>query len=340
MDTLAVVILNWNGEAHLKNYLPGICDSLSDEGLSLYVADNASTDKSLEYVSTNHPQVKLLSFDKNYGFAEGYNKALSQIEAKYFCLLNSDVQVTKNWYKPAVSELENTTDIAACTIKLKDLKSKAYFEYAGAAGGAIDKYGYPFCRGRIFETLEKDTGQYDTDCDVFWGTGACLFVRAEDWRAAGGLDSDFFAHMEEIDLCWRLQNMGKRIRYVAESTVYHLGGGTLHKSNPFKTYLNFRNNLWLLHKNLPGGKLFPVFFVRFWLDMLAVLMFVFSFRFGDAAAIFRAWGHVWKTRKKTRSKRREMAGSTGKYPGNGFFRKSILWNYYVRGKKRYSQLDV
>ena len=242
---VAIVILNWNGAAMLRQYLPGVLRYSRDEA-TVYVADNASTDDSIALLKDQFPECRLILFDKNWGFAEGYNKALAQIDAEYYVLLNSDVEVTPHWLTPLVELMDNHSEIAACQPKLLSIANRDRFEYAGASGGFLDRYGYPFCRGRIFETVEQDNGQYDQLADVLWATGAALFVRARIYKEVKGLDGRFFAHNEEIDMCWRMRLLGYRVVCVPESKVYHVGGGTLPKSNPMKTYLNFRNNLTML----------------------------------------------------------------------------------------------
>jgi len=269
---VAVVILNWNGKTLLERFLPSVV-AYSKEA-TVYVADNASSDDSVDFVSKAYPEVKIVQNTENGGYAKGYNDALSKIDADVYCLLNSDVEVTPNWLTPVISAFEESDDIAAIQPKILDCKKKTHFEYAGAAGGYIDKLGYPYCRGRIFDTIEKDEGQYDEDIDIFWASGACLFIRKTVFEEAGKLDEDFFAHQEEIDLCWRIQNMGYRIRFIADSTIYHLGGATLDTMNPKKTYLNFRNNLYLLLKNVNTKRLPGILLIRLILDGLAALKFL------------------------------------------------------------------
>ena len=257
MDKLAIVILNWNGEKMLQQYLPSVIEYSNEEAV-IYVADNASTDHSLELLREQFPTCKLIVLEKNWGFAEGYNKALAQIEAEYYLLLNSDIEVTPHWLTPMLQYMDEHEDVAACQPKLRSIFERNSFEYAGASGGYLDRYGYPFCRGRIFNVVEKDHHQYDDVADVLWATGAALLVRARDYNKVGGLDGRFFAHNEEIDLCWRLRIMGRRIVCIPQSCVYHVGGGTLPKGNPMKTFLNFRNNLTMLYKCLPDEELKPV----------------------------------------------------------------------------------
>lgn len=328
----AVVILNWNGKAYLEKFLPGVvANSVPAE---VIVADNGSTDDSVAFLEKNFPGVRIIRFRENSGFAKGYNDALKQVDADYFVLLNSDVEVTENWIVPVIGMMEADKTIAAAQPKIKSYNDKTRFEYAGAAGGFIDRFGYPFCRGRIFDFVEADNGQYDTPGEIFWATGACLFVRADVYKSAGGLDSDFFAHMEEIDLCWRMKNQGYRIFYCPGSTVYHIGGGTLHKSNPRKTFLNFRNNLWLLLKNLPAGKLIMVLPVRFVLDGLAGLKFLFEGNYKDCFAVVKAHFYIYFSLFSTLKKRSRVL-----HPDStGIFNQSIVLGFYVGGKKKFSDL--
>ena len=274
MDKIAVVILNWNGCEMLRSFLPSVVRYSKTEGAKIYVADNGSTDASVDMLRQEFPDVHLIILKENLGFAEGYNLALQQVSAEYVMLLNSDVEVTEHWLVPLVSYMDAHPEVAACQPKIRSWRQKELFEYAGAAGGFIDRYGYPFCRGRIMSAVEKDNGQYDTVVPVFWATGAALFIRRKDYLDAGGLDGRFFAHMEEIDLCWRLRARGRMLVCVPQSTVYHVGGATLKKENPHKTFLNFRNNLVMLYKNLPQEELGPVMRVRAVLDYVAALSFL------------------------------------------------------------------
>ncbi|MEM6686591.1 MAG: glycosyltransferase family 2 protein, partial [Bacteroidota bacterium] len=248
---IAIVILNWNGKELLAQFIPKVLNYSDDA--TIYVADNASADDSIDYIQTNFPTVKIIQNAQNGGYAKGYNDALPFVEEEIFCLLNSDIEVTENWLAPIRSEFEKHADTAIIQPKILDFKQKTHFEYAGAAGGYIDKYGYPFCRGRIFHTLEEDKGQYNTTEEIFWASGACFFIRKTVFEELGGFDEDFFAHQEEIDLCWRAFNLGYKAKYISESVVYHVGGATLDSTNPQKTYLNFRNSLCMLAKNLPKG---------------------------------------------------------------------------------------
>ena len=264
---IAVVILNWNGEKLLEQFLPSIVQYSPQA--DIYVADNASTDDSVSYLKAFFPTVKIIQNDSNLGFAEGYNEALKEVDAEIYALVNSDIEVTENWLKPIVETFENEPKTAIIQPKILDFKRKEYFEYAGAAGGFLDKYGYPYCRGRVFETLEKDNGQYDDNCEIFWASGACFFIRSSVYKELEGFDANFFAHQEEIDLCWRAFNKGYMIKYNSQSVVYHVGGATLQQGNPKKTFLNFRNSLLMLLKNLPKKQLISVIFIRLLLDGVA-----------------------------------------------------------------------
>ena len=339
MEKVAIVILNWNGSKMLGDYLPSVL-RYSKEEAAVYVADNASTDDSLAMLREHFPEVRLIELEKNWGFAEGYNKALQQIEAEYYLLLNSDIEVTHHWLTPMIELLDSHQDIAACQPKLLSIFDKDSFEYAGASGGYLDKYGYPFCRGRIFETVERDDGQYDNQADVLWATGAALMIRSKDYWTVGGLDRRFFAHNEEIDLCWRLRIRGRRIVCLPESYVYHVGGGTLPKGNPMKTFLNFRNNLTMLYKCLPEEDLKHVMRWRWWLDYLAAWeMLILKRNLGDFKAVYLARQAFKRWRKDFESDRQTIQASRvdTKIPERRDF--SLLWQYYVKGKKTFRQLE-
>ena len=338
MDKVAIVILNWNGAEMLERFMPGVIRHSADEA-TIYVADNASKDKSLEILEQHFPMVQLIRLEKNWGFAEGYNKALSQIDAEYYLLLNSDVEVTPHWLTPLIAYMDAHSDVAACQPKLRAIHDRDSFEYAGASGGFLDFYGYPFCRGRIFETVEKDEGQYDNTVEVLWATGAALFVRARDYKEVGGLDGRFFAHNEEIDLCWRLRIRGRRIVCVPDSLVYHVGGGTLPKVNPMKTFYNFRNNLTMLYKCLPDKDLRRVMAVRRILDYVAAWeMLILQRNLGDFRAVYRArrafnqWKHVFDADRKAIQESR----AEGNFPERRPF--LLLWQYYFRRRRRFSEL--
>lgn len=334
MAHIAVVILNWNGREFLRKFLPLVIAHSRDVA-EIIVADNASTDSSIEFIQDNFPEVRIITNRTNGGFARGYNEALAEVEADYYVLLNSDIEVTPKWIQPVIDLMESDKMIAACQPKLRSYHEREKFEYAGAAGGFIDKYGYPFCRGRIFQHIETDNGQYDDATEIFWATGACMFVRAELYKKFGGLDEDFFAHMEEIDFCWRLKNGGYRIMYCPDSVVFHVGGGTLPKKSAQKTYLNFRNNLSLLYKNLPSHLLLPVFAVRFPLDGIAALKFLLDGGFRDFHAVLRAHLYFYKNFLKLRSRRRLLVHNMvhGIYNGN------LVKDYYLHKKKLFTQLN-
>lgn len=324
----------------LREFLPSVIDYSVGEGIEVCVADNASTDTSREVLQTEFPTVRLIELDRNYGFAEGYNRALAQVEAEYAVLLNSDVEVTPHWLEPLLDYMDAHSETVACQPKLLSWRNKDYFEYAGASGGFMDRYGYPFCRGRIFDVVEKDDGQYDTVTEVLWATGAALFIRLKDYREAGGLDGRFFAHMEEIDLCWRLRSRGKKIVCIPQSVVYHVGGATLKKENPRKTFLNFRNNLLMLYKNLPDKELKHVLFVRGILDRVAALVFYLKRDKENARAVMEARREFDNIRYSFATSRIEnMMKSTDEIlPQRVRF--SILMKYYLLGKKYFSQLKL
>ena len=338
MDKTAIVILNWNGVKMLTRFLPNVLDYSRDEAV-VYVADNASTDNSVDVLKTHFPEVRLVRLDRNWGFAEGYNRALEKIEAEYYVLLNSDVEVTHHWLTPLVEFMDSHAGVAACQPKLLSETDRDKFEYAGACGGFIDRYGYPFCRGRLFGTVEADDGQYDYAAETLWATGACMVVRAADFKAAGGFDARFFAHCEEIDLCWRLRLMGKKIYCIPDSEVYHIGGGTLPKNNPMKTFLNFRNNLTMLYKNLPDEELRHVMRARAVLDYVAALQALLSGRVGDFKAIVNGRRAFKEWMPEYVEVRREVQRSRKVGSVQGVYRRSILWQYYAKGHKKYSELD-
>ncbi len=343
--SVAVVILSWNGKKFLSQFLPSVCRP-DYPSLSIYVADNASTDDTVDFLQKYFPGVKIIKNPVNEGFAQGYNTALQQVEADYYVLLNQDVEVTPGWISPVITLMEQDRSIAACQPKIRASGERKYFEYAGAAGGWIDQWGYTFCRGRIFETIEEDKGQYDTVQEIFWASGAALFVRAEAWHAAGGLDPYFFAHMEEIDLCWRLQNAGYKILYCPDSLVYHVGGGSLPQGNPRKTYLNFRNNLIMMSKNLPAGEKRSKLFIRVILDGIAATKSLLSGRPAEVKAILKAHYHFYKwslKKKRGAAPRREEAPGQSPHKARldqlkGVYKGSIIAQYFLKGKRRFSEL--
>jgi hypothetical protein len=330
----AVVILNWNGRKYLEQFLPSLIQYSSEEA-EIIVADNASSDDSISFLESHFPSVKIIRNSSNEGFARGYNLALKQVEADYYILLNSDIEVTPDWIHPVIEMMEKDPSIAACQPKIRSFSDRSKFEYAGAAGGFIDKYGYPFCRGRIFQSIEEDFGQYDDAIEIFWATGACMFVRADLFNKAGGLDEDFFAHMEEIDLCWRLKNLGYKIMYCPKSVVYHIGGGTLPKISWRKTYYNFRNNFVLLYKNLPDNLVNEVFSKRLILDGIAAMKFLFTAGFKDFWAIYKAHQSFYSTLGKTKAKRKLLNHA----PLHKVYKKNIVFEYFLRNKKKFTDLD-
>ena len=343
MQKVAVVILNYNGKNWLEKFLHNVI--FHSKTADVWIADNASTDDSIAYLKMQFPNVNIIQNTVNTGYAGGYNDALKVIENEYdyYVLLNSDVEVTEDWITKVIAYMEQDKLMAACQPKILSYSEKEMFEYAGAAGGFIDKYGYPFCRGRIFDTCEKDVGQYNESGEIFWASGACLFIKAKLFHAVGGFDADFFAHMEEIDLCWRLKNLGYKIGYCAESTVYHVGGGTLNKSNPKKTFLNFRNNRKLLRKNLSEQELKNIYFTRNRLDQLAALVALAKGNIAEAKAIRNGLNEYKNSIAKWNKKRteNELLQSTiaiGKPNKYGILEQSIIWCYFAKGIKKFSAL--
>lgn len=338
MHKTAVVILNWNGLGFLKMFLGTVIKYSVDNETSVFVADNGSTDGSPEWIAENFSEVNLIRLDKNHGFAGGYNLALDQIDARYFVLLNSDIEVTQGWLLPLVSFMDNNPDVASCQPKVLSYNQKDHFEHAGAAGCFIDKFGYPFCRGRVINKVEKDTGQYDNQINIFWSSGACMIVKSEAWRKCGGFDDDFFAHMEEIDLCWRFHKAGYRVCFLPESVIYHIGGGTLSYSSPYKTYLNFRNSLFLLYKNLPDNKLNSVLFIRRILDGLAAVYFLLQGSFSSVASVWRAHIDYYRAMDKLKEKRKAVKKLEINSAHETVLNKSIVFEFYVKGHKTYKSL--
>ncbi len=329
---IAVVILNWNGTKLLEQFLPSIV-KYSPEA-DIYVADNASNDDSVAFVKANFPTVKIVVNESNFGFAQGYNEALKHIDSEIFALVNSDIEVTENWLKPIIETFENEPKTAIIQPKILDFKRKEYFEYAGAAGGFMDKYAYMFCRGRIFETLEKDNGQYDDNCEIFWASGACFFIRSSVYKELNGFDADFFAHQEEIDLCWRAFNKGHSIKYNSQSVVFHVGGATLQQGNPMKTFLNFRNSLLMMVKNLPKNQLIAVFFVRLILDGIAGMQFLFQGKVKHFLAVLRAHFSFYRLFSST-YKKRDLIQSENYYKT-----KSIVNLYFIKKIKVFNTIFV
>ncbi len=337
LPTTAVVILNWNGRAFLEKFLPSVTTHTA--GAQIVLADNASTDDSVEFVKQKHPSVKIIQNKSNGGFAKGYNEALKFVDAEYYVLLNSDIEVPENWLWPVIEFMESHKDVAACQPKILDYSDKNKFEYAGACGGFMDKYGYPFCRGRIFNELETDHGQYDDIMEVFWATGACMFVRSSVFKEVGGFDEDYFAHMEEIDLCWRMKNQGHKIYVYPQSRIFHVGGGTLNKVNPRKTFLNFRNNLITLTKNYFGGFLFFKIFFRLILDGIAGVKFLTEGNFKHTLAIIKAHWAFYFSLGKTLRKRREQRRKNNFHPTKtGILNGNIVFLHYLKKVKKFSEI--
>jgi GT2 family glycosyltransferase len=336
MNKTAVVILNYNGRKHLTDFLPSVINHSPDT--TIYVADNASTDDSLAVLKNNFPSIKIIKLLENHGFAQGYNEALEQIKAQfqYYILLNSDVEVTPNWVEPVISLMESNPNIAACQPKILSYHEKTHFEYAGAAGGFIDRLGYPFCRGRVFLSIEEDFGQYNDIREVFWATGACMFIRAEVFHNLEGFDGDFFAHMEEIDLCWRMKHAGYQVFASGKSTVYHVGGGTLHKSNPYKTFLNFRNGLVMLYKNHPDKGLYRTLMTRLILDGIAGMKFLLFDSWEDCWAVARAHFNFYFHFRTWRKKRKKIQK---KDDLGQIFKRNIVWQHFVKGKERFEEMN-
>jgi GT2 family glycosyltransferase len=330
LKKIAVVILNWNGAKLLEQFLPSVVE-FSDEA-TIYVADNASTDDSIEVIKSQFPSVKIIQNTGNFGYAKGYNDALQEVEEEFYALVNSDIEVTENWLTPVLYLFESQPKTAIIQPKLLDYKKKTHFEYAGAAGGFIDKFGYPFCRGRIFETLEEDQNQYDDELEIFWATGACFFIRKDVFRELNGFDADYFAHQEEIDLCWRAFNLGYQTKYTSKSVVYHVGGATLNEGNPMKTYLNFRNSLLMLTKNLPKNQLLPILFIRLILDGLAGIQFIFKGKLMHCLAILHAHFAFYKCFRQVYNKR--MAIQKPNY----YKITSIIISYFLKNGKVFAKL--
>jgi GT2 family glycosyltransferase len=328
--SIAVVILNWNGKGLLEKFLPSV--TAYSQGAEIYVADNASTDDSVEFVREFYPQVKIIQNTGNYGYAKGYNDALLEVEEDIYVLLNSDVEVTGGWLDPVIELFEADPETAIIQPKILDYKNKSQFEYAGAAGGFIDRLGYPFCRGRIFNTLEEDCGQYDDNSEIFWASGACLFIRKNVYRELCGFDEDFFAHQEEIDLCWRAFNHNYKARFCYESVIYHVGGATLQNTNPRKTFLNFRNSLLSMLKNLPRERVFPMIFIRLCLDGVAGIQFIFQGKFAHCFAIIKAHFSFYSLQFKFLNKRKS------KQYKNYYKTNSIVFRYFIKKERIFSNI--
>lgn len=335
---IAVVILNWNGKSLLEKFLPALLAYTPQDVADIIVADNASDDDSVFFLESEYPEIEIIRLDKNYGFAEGYNRTIAQLEHQYVVLLNSDVEVTPNWLETALNYLEKHPEVVALQPKILSYRDKLSFEYAGACGGFLDIYGYPFCRGRIFNIVEKDEKQYEGCINILWASGACLFIKTAAYKNVGGLDTMFYAHQEEIDLCWRLANRGKRIVCLPSSVVYHIGGATLSMSNPYKTFLNFRNNLLMIYKNMPEQYLQKVLRTRFFLDILAALMFLFKGESKNSKAVFKARKEFKQMKNQYKQIRlNNLSESLNELPPQ-IYRKSIIFAFYCKNKKKYNEL--
>jgi len=337
MQKIAVVILNWNGENFLKNFLPNVVSNTITKGVDVIIADNGSTDGSISFLENSYPNIRTIKLDKNYGFASGYNLALKQIKAEYYVLLNSDVDVPQGWLNPLIQFMDENPQAGACMPKILDYFNPSHFEYAGAAGGFIDYLGYPFCRGRILSCIEEDKGQYDEPLEIFWASGACLFIRSTVYWEAGGLDDDFFAHMEEIDLCWRIKKLGYSNWCIPNSNVYHVGGGTLPNNNPRKLYYNYRNSLYMLYKNLPKSQLFFILFIRLILDGLSAIAYLLNGKMGFFRAVFMAHSSFWNNIKKIKSKRKKLKTKTTINDAQ-ILKRAILFDFFILRKKTYNSL--
>lgn len=336
---VAVVILNWNGAKLMEEFLPSVVDYSPAELAEVIVADNGSTDASVDMLKEKFPAVRIIQLDKNYGFAEGYNQALKQIDNEYTVLLNSDVEVTPGWLDAPLAAMEADSTIVAAQPKIRAQRNKDYFEYAGAAGGYMDIYGYPYCRGRLLHVVEKDEGQYDTPADILWATGACLFIRTTIYKVVGGLDAGFFAHQEEIDMCWRLRSRGYRLVCTPQSVVYHVGGATLQVESPRKTFLNFRNNLLMLYKNLPEKDLKHVMRARFWLDYIAATKFLLCGHVQNAKAVYEARKAFFDMKPEYAEKRRENLAKTTLGTIPELINDSLIIGFYLKGKKKFADIN-
>ncbi len=336
MVKVSVVILNWNGKALLEKFLPSVIQHTRNEAYEVVVADNGSTDDSLNLLKTSFPTVRIIELDRNYGFAEGYNRALDLVDAEYCMLLNSDVEVIEDWLEPLVDYMDSHPEVAAAGPKIRDYKDKSKFEYAGAAGGFLDKIGYPFCRGRIFTSIEEDNGQFDTMADVLWVSGCAMMVRKDLFVKEGKLDGRFFAHMEEIDLCWRFKNRGYRVVCIPDSMIYHVGGASLSAGNPQKTFLNFRNSLLCIYKNLPEDEFFITYLKRVVLDAVAAIKFLFTDSGAHFGAVVKAHVEFNQRKQEFKPDRRESIKKMKVYDLRELFPNSLVWSYYVKNWKRFS----
>ena len=336
MARVGILILNYNGEKHLRKFLPSVI--ANSTGCNIIVGDNCSTDNSIQLLETTFPDIQIIKLAENYGYAEGYNQLIKQTTNEYLVLVNSDVEVTENWLEGLISILDSDKQVAAVQPKILSYNNKELFEYAGAAGGYIDKYGYPFCRGRVFNTIEEDLGQYNDNRPIFWASGACFMVKKSVFDKLGGFDSMFFAHMEEIDLNWRMYNQGYKVMYCSESVVYHLGGGTLSYDSPRKTYLNFRNGYSMLIKNLSGSSRLRILFIRWWLDMLSVFYFLFQFKLKSSLAILQAHFYIITHFRRISSKKAQTIAPERFDPVVAPKNFSLVNEYFIKNKRRFSQL--
>jgi GT2 family glycosyltransferase len=340
MKKVSVIILNYNGKSHLETYLPSVIKNTPLHVADIIVADNASTDDSLQWLQETYPAIKVIQLKRNYGYAEGYNISIGRVETPYVILLNSDVEVTPNWIQPMLSYMDANQKVIAVQPKILQYKDKTKFEYAGGAGGFIDKFGYPFCRGRIFSSIEEDKGQYNDIRQIFWASGACMMVRRVDFIDYGGLDENFFTHQEEIDFCWRVNSRGRMVFYIPNSVVYHLGGGTLEQSNPRKTYYNFRNNMLMIYKNLNTPRLIPLAIIRFFLDYLAALVYLITLNPKLTWAVIKARIDFYRYKGKVKAQRKENLIKTIRYTmPNVVYNGSILLAHHLFRKKKFFQLS-
>ncbi len=336
---IAVVILNWNGKKLFDTFLPSVIENSAAENIKIYIADNGSTDNSVEYLEKNYPSIQIIELKNNFGFADGYNLTLKNIKAHYFVVLNSDVKVTPGWIDVCISKFEEDEKIAAIQPKILSYNEPDKFEYAGASGGFIDKFGYPFCRGRILNRIEEDKAQYNNSSAIFWASGACMFVKAEAFKQVGGFDGDFWAHMEEIDLCWRMKSRGYKIVYQPKSVVYHLGGGTLSYGSPRKIYLNFRNNLFMLFKNLPKHQFKRIFLARMILDGVAALKFILGFNYREFWAVVKSHFVFYYNLRSMINKRKEVQKYIVVKEHPEIYPKSIMWKFFIQKKRKFSELN-
>ena len=336
MPSTSVIILNWNGLEQLRSFLPSVVKHTNDA--EIIIADNASTDTSIDWLKQNYPQIRRIELSKNTGYAGGYNEAIKQVTSDYLVLLNSDVEVTENWLPPVIALMESDSTIAACQPKILSERNRGFFEYAGAAGGFIDKYGVPYCRGRVFATIEKDQGQYNTVTDIFWASGACLVIRNDVFKNSGGFDTDFFAHMEEIDLCWTIHRMGYKIVYCPTSTIYHVGAATLKKESPKKTFLNFRNSLFMLYKHLPTKSLVVILFLRLCMDGAAGIHYLINGQWKHTLAIIEAHMAFYFTKNKHSKRSKSSAYPFFYVNQKTILDKSVIVEYYLKGRKKFNQI--